>query len=88
MDTPCSMMKEKKQNLKHLLNETHVSWGGGNMQHIDYENISEDALRIYGNFRGFSVIRKAYDAGNDWIEVDGRLMDMEDFENWLYSIKE
>ena len=56
--------------------------------HIDYENISEDALRIYGNFRGFSVIRKAYDAGNDWIEVDGRLMDMEDFESWLYSITE
>ena len=56
--------------------------------HINYENISEDESRIYGNFRGFSVIRKAHDAGNDWIEVDGRLMDMEDFENWLYSIKE
>ena len=79
------------------MNKTHVSYGGENMQHIidklqklhiNYENISEDELRIYGNFRGFSVIRKAYDAGNDWIEVDGRLMDMEDFENWMYSIKE
>ena len=79
------------------MNETHVSQGGGNMQHIidklqklhiNYESISEYELRVYGNFKGFSVIRKAYDAGNDWIEVDGRLMDMEDFENWLYSIKE
>lgn len=55
--------------------------------HIEYENISDHELRVYGNYKGFSVVRKAFDAGNDWIEVDGRLMDMEDFENWLYLIK-
>lgn len=56
--------------------------------HIEYENISDYELRVYGNFKGFSVVRKAFDAGNDWIEVNGRLMDVEDFESWLYSITE
>ncbi len=51
---------------------------------VKYEKVANSSLRVYGNFRGFSVVRKAYDG---WVEVDGRLMNYEDFDNWIYSIK-
>ena len=49
-------------------------------QKIDYQT-----LRVYGNFEGYSVVRYAAIYGNN-IEVDGKLFDEEEFENWLYSI--
>lgn len=50
---------------------------------IKYEKVTDNTLRVYGNFKGFSVVREANDG---WVEVDGRLQDYEDFDNWLYSI--
>ena len=50
---------------------------------IKYEKVTEKALRVFGNFKGFSSVREAYEG---WVEVDGKLMDYEDFESWLYSI--
>ncbi len=51
---------------------------------VKYEKITNKSLRVYGNFKGFSVVREAHDG---WVEVDGKLMDYEDFDNWIYSIK-
>lgn len=50
---------------------------------IKYEKVTNKSLRVYGNFNGFSSVREANDG---WVEVDGKLMDYEDFENWLYDI--
>ena len=50
---------------------------------IKYEKVSNNTLRVYGNFKGFSVVRENSDG---WVEVDGRLQDYEDFDNWLYFI--
>lgn len=50
---------------------------------IKYEKVDNKTIRVYGNFKGFSVIREGYDG---WVELDGKLTDYEDFENWLYSI--
>lgn len=50
---------------------------------IKYEKVTDSTLRVYGNFKGFSVVREANEG---WVEVDGRLQDYEDFDNWLYSI--
>lgn len=50
---------------------------------IKYEKVTDNTLRVYGNFKGFSVVREANDG---WVEVDGKLQDYEDFDNWLYSI--
>lgn len=55
-----------------------ISWN------VEYEKVTYKCIRVYGNFDGFSVIRENSDG---WIEVDGRLMDYEDFEDWLYRIK-
>lgn len=55
-----------------------ISWS------VEYEKVTNKCIRVYGNFDGFSVIRENSDG---WIEVDGRLMDYEDFEDWLYGIK-
>lgn len=51
--------------------------------YIDYEKTDERTFRVYGSFDGFSVVRTACVG---WVEVDGRLMDMEDFEDWLSKI--
>ena len=48
---------------------------------IKYEKIDSTNLRVYGSSDGFSIVRQAYDG---WVEVDGKLMDYEDFEGWLY----
>ena len=50
---------------------------------IKYEKVTDNTLRVYGNFKGFSVVREANDG---WVEVDGKLQDYEDFDNWSYSI--
>ena len=50
---------------------------------IKYEKISSTALRVYGNFRGFSSVREGYDG---WAEVNGKFINYDDFESWLYSI--
>ena len=50
---------------------------------IKYEKVTDNTLRVYGNFKGFSVVRETNDG---WVEVDGKLKDYEDFDNWLYSI--
>lgn len=55
-----------------------ISWN------VEYEKVTNKCIRVYGNFDGFSVIRENSDG---WIEVDGRLMDYEDFEDWLYRTK-
>ena len=52
---------------------------------IKFEKIDYQTLRVYGNFEGYSVVRYAAIYGNN-IEVDGKLFDEEEFENWLYSI--
>lgn len=55
-----------------------ISWN------VRYEKVTNKSINVYGNFDGFSVIREASDG---WIEVDGKLIDYEDFEEWLYEIK-
>lgn len=52
---------------------------------IKFEKIDYQTLRVYGKFEGYSVVRYAAIYGNN-IEVDGRLFNEEEFENWLYSI--
>lgn len=54
-----------------------------NAYKIKYEKVSENTLRVYGNFEGFSVVREA---NNGCVQVDGRLYDYEDFDDWLYLI--
>lgn len=51
--------------------------------HVKYEKITNNTIRVYGNFVGFSVVREAYEG---WVEVDGRLIDYDDFDKWIYSI--
>lgn len=41
---------------------------------------------MYGNYDGFSVVRESEQ--ENYVEVDGRLMTYENFEDWLYSIKQ
>lgn len=55
-----------------------ISWN------VKYEKVTNKSINVYGNFDEFSVIREASDG---WIEVDGKLMDYKDFEDWLYKIK-
>ena len=40
---------------------------------------------MYGNFDGFSGVRESEQ--EKYIEVDGKLIDYEDFEDWIWSIK-
>ena len=54
-----------------------------NAYKIKYEKVSEDTLRVYGNFAGFSIVKES---NNGCIQVDGRLYDYEDFDDWLYFI--
>lgn len=55
------------------------------LQHygIRFDRISDSTVRVYGNFRGYSVVRES----EYGIEVDGRIQDKDEFEDWLYSIK-
>ena len=57
-----------------------ISWN------IKFEKVDSKCVRVYGNFDGFSVIRESEQ--ENYIEVDGRLIDYEDFEDWLYVIKQ
>ena len=56
-----------------------ISWN------VKFEKVDNGCVRVYGNFDGFAVIRKSEQ--ENYVEVDGRLMDYEDFEDWIYSIK-
>ena len=53
---------------------------------IKFEKVDSKCVRVYGNFDGFSVVRESEQ--ENYIEVDGRLIDYEDFEDWLYVIKQ
>lgn len=55
-----------------------ISWN------VKFEKVDNLTVRVYGNFDGFSVVRESKQEN---VEVDGRLMDYEDFENWIYEIK-
>ena len=57
-----------------------ISWD------IKFEKVDSKCVRVYGNFDGFSVVRES--GQENYIEVDGRLIDYEDFEDWLYAIKQ
>lgn len=57
-----------------------ISWN------VKFEKVDNKCVRVYGkNFDGFSVVRESEQ--ENYVEVDGKLMDYEDFEDWLYSIK-
>ena len=56
-----------------------ISWN------VKFEKVDNLTVRVYGNFDGFSVVRESKQ--ENYVEVDERLMDYEDFEDWLYSIK-
>lgn len=49
-----------------------ISWN------IKFEKVDSKCVRVYGNFDGFSVVRESEQ--ENYIEVDGRLIDYEDFE--------
>lgn len=53
---------------------------------IKFEFVDNKTARVYGNFDGFSVVRESEQENH--VEVDGRLMDYEGFEDWLYAIKQ
>ena len=55
-----------------------ISWN------IKFEKADNKCVRVYGNYDGFSVVRESEQ--ENYVEVDGKLMDYEDFEDWLYSI--
>lgn len=52
---------------------------------IKFEKVDSKCVRVYGNYDGFSVVRESEQ--ENYVEVDGKLMDYKDFEDWLYSIK-
>lgn len=60
--------------------ERLVSWN------IKFEKIDSKCVRVYGNYDGFFVVRESEQ--ENYVEVAGRLMDYEDFEDWLYGIKQ
>lgn len=59
--------------------EKLISW------YVKFEKVDNLTVRVYGKFDGFSVVRESKQ--ENYVEVDGRLMDYEDFENWIYEIK-
>lgn len=59
--------------------ERLISWN------IKFEKVDSKCVRVYGNYDGFSVVRESKE--ENYVEVDGRLMDYEEFEDWLYGIK-
>lgn len=54
-------------------------------RNVKFEKVDNRCVKVYGNFDGFSVVRECKQ--DNYIEVDGRLMDYDDFENWIYEIK-
>ena len=56
-----------------------ISWN------IKFEKADNKSVRVYGNYDGLSVVGETEQ--ENYVEVDGKLMDYEDFEDWLYSIK-
>lgn len=57
-----------------------------NSWNINFEKFNSHCVRVYGNFDGFSVVRESEQ--ENYVEVNGKLMTYEDFENWLYYIKQ
>lgn len=53
---------------------------------VTFEKTDNKCVRVYGNYDGFSVVRESEQ--ENYVEVDGKLMDYEDFEDWLYGIKQ
>ena len=72
------MKLERMINMAYILGRL-ISWN------VKFEKVDNRCVRVYGNFDGFSVVRECKQY--NYIEVDGRLMDYEDFENWIYEIK-
>ena len=66
------------KNMAYILGRL-ISWN------VKFEKVDNRCVKVYGNFDGFSVVRECKQ--NNYIEVDGRLMDYDDFENWIYEIK-
>ena len=60
--------------------ERLISWN------VKFEKVDSKCVRAYGNYDGFSVVRESEQ--ENYVEVDGRLMTYENFEDWLYSIKQ
>ena len=56
-----------------------ISWN------VKFEKVNNLTVRVYRNFDGFSVVRESKQ--ENYVEVDGGLMDYEDFETWIYEIK-
>lgn len=52
---------------------------------IRFEIVNNKYIRVYGNFNGYSVIKESNQ--KDYIEVDGKLITYNDFDEWLYQIK-
>lgn len=50
---------------------------------VDYEIMDNKAIIVFGCPIGLSIVKEAYDG---WVEVDGKLMKYEEFDNWLCSI--
>lgn len=66
------------KNMAYILGRL-ISWN------VKFEKVDNRCVKVYGNFDGFSVVRECKQ--DNYIEVDGRLMDYDDFENWIYEIK-
>lgn len=45
-------------------------------------------VRVYGNFDGYSIVRANADDPYNPIEIDGKIHSIEEFEDWLYLIKQ
>lgn len=50
---------------------------------VDYERMDNRTIIVIGSPIGLSIVREAHDG---WVEVDGKLMKYEEFDNWLCSI--
>ena len=74
-----NMKLERMINMAYILGRL-ISWN------VKFKKVDSLTVRVYGNFDGFSVVRESEQ--ENYIEVDGRLIDYEDFEDWLYVIKQ
>lgn len=77
-DTDSGSAENYSGNMKYVLDKL-------SKYKIKYETVNNQCLRVYGNFDGYSVIRVP--EGKNTVEIDGRLNDYDDFENWLVEIK-
>lgn len=73
-----NMILVRMINMAYILGRL-ISWN------VKFEKVDNRCVKVYGNFDGFSVVRECKQ--DNYIEVDGRLMDYDDFENWIYEIK-